>query len=138
MKKEAEGIVIALDGRIAKVKVGRDSDCECCEACLVDRASVTDVYNPVDATVGQRVIIEIPEDNMLIAAFIAFLLPLLTTFMGFLIGVLISQEFGFPALLSEVSTSIVAFILTLLYIKYYDRSIKTKMIPVITDVISEK
>jgi len=58
--------------------------------------------------------------------------------MGFLIGVLISQEFGFPALLSEVSTSIVAFILTLLYIKYYDRSIKTKMIPVITDVISEK
>lgn len=34
MKKESEGIVIALDGKIAKVKVGKDSDCECCEACL--------------------------------------------------------------------------------------------------------
>jgi len=137
VKKEAEGIVIALDGKIAKVKANSHSDCECCEACLVDKATVMDVYNPVDAKVGHRVIIEIPEANLK-AAFIVFLLPLLTTFMGFLIGVWISQNYGFPALLSEISASIVAFVLTLLYIKYYDRSIKTKMMPVITGVISEK
>jgi len=138
VKKESKGIVIALDDKIAKVKAGSNSDCECCESSLVDRAAVMDVYNPVDAKVGQRVIIEIPEANLR-AAFIVFLLPILTTFMGFLIGVWISQKYGFPALLSEVSASIAAFVLTLLYIKYFDRSMtKTKMMPVITDVLSDK
>jgi len=139
VKKEEEGIVIALNGKIAKVRASRHSECESCGACAGDNATVMDVYNPVDAKVGQRVIIEIPEDNMLKAAFIVFLLPLLTTFMGYLIGVWISQKYGFPALLSEVSASIVAFVLTLLYIKYFDRSMtNTKMMPVITDVLSEK
>lgn len=104
----------------------------------VDRATVMDVYNHVDAEVGQRVIVVTPEVNMLKAAFVAFFLPLLTTFMGFLIGLWMSQKYGFPALLSEISASIVAFVLTLLYIKYYDRSIKTIMMPVITGIISEK
>ncbi len=139
MKKETEGIIIALDGKIAKVRASRHSDCENCGACPGDMATVMDVYNPVDAKVGQRVVIKIPEANMLKAAFIVYLLPLLTTFMGFLIGLWISQKYGFPALLSEVSLSIVAFVLTLLYIKYFDRSMsKTKMLPVITDVLSEK
>jgi len=139
VKKETEGIIIALDGKIAKVRASRHSDCENCGACPGDMATVMDVYNPVDAKVGQRVVIKIPEANMLKAAFIVYLLPLLTTFMGFLIGLWISQKYGFPALLSEVSLSIVAFVLTLLYIKYFDRSMsKTKMLPVITDVLSEK
>jgi len=139
VKKETEGIVIALDGKIAKVRASRHSDCESCGACPGDKATVMDVYNPVDAKVGQRVIIEIPEANMLKAAFVVYLLPLLTTFMGFLIGVWISQKYGFPALLSEVSASIVAFVLTLLYIKYFDGSMtKTKMMPVVTDILSEK
>jgi len=28
VKKEAEGIIIALDGKIAKVRAGRHSDCD--------------------------------------------------------------------------------------------------------------
>ncbi|OPX91521.1 MAG: SoxR reducing system protein RseC [Pelotomaculum sp. PtaB.Bin117] len=90
VKKEAEGIIIALDGKIAKVRAGRHSDCDSCGACPGDKAAVMDVYNRVDAKVGQRVIIEIPEANMLKAAFVVYLLPLITIFMGYLIGVWIS------------------------------------------------
>jgi len=140
VKRETEeGIVVALDGRIAKVQAKKHSDCECCGACSGDMATIMDVYNPVDAKVGQRVIIEIPEDKMLKSAFIVFLLPMITTFMGYLIGVWISQRYGLPAMSSKVGASIVAFALTLLYIRYYDRSMaKTKMMPVITDILSEK
>ncbi|MDD4169098.1 MAG: SoxR reducing system RseC family protein [Desulfotomaculaceae bacterium] len=136
MKKGAEGIVIALDGKIAKVKASRHNDCDNCGACPGDNATVMDAYNQVDAKVGQRVNVEIPEANMVKAAFIVYLLPLITTFMGFLIGLWISQKYGFPALLSEVSASIVAFVLTILYIKYVDRSMtKTTKMPIIRDVI---
>ncbi|MDF9406873.1 SoxR reducing system RseC family protein [Pelotomaculum isophthalicicum JI] len=139
MKKEAEGIVMAIDGKIAKVRASRHSDCDSCGACPGDKATVMDVYNRADAKVGQRVVIEIPEANMLKAAFVVYMLPLLTTFMGYLIGVWISQKYGFPALLTEVSASVAAFVLTLLYIKFFDRSMtKIKMMPVITEILSEK
>ncbi|OPY56263.1 MAG: SoxR reducing system protein RseC [Pelotomaculum sp. PtaU1.Bin035] len=138
VKKKTEGIVMALDGKMAKVRASRHSDCDSCGACPGDKATVMDVYNRVDAKVGQRVVIEIPEANMLKAAFVVYMLPLLTTFTGYLIGVWISQKYGFPALFSEVGASIAAFVLTLLYIKYFDKSMaKTKMMPVITDVLSE-
>jgi len=139
MKKETEGIIIALDGKIAKVRASRHSDCESCGACPGDKAAVMDVYNQVGAKVGQRVIFQMPEANMLKAAFIVYMLPLLTTFAGFLIGLWISQAYGLPAVISKVGASVVALVLTLLYIRYYDRSMaKRKMLPVITDILSEK
>lgn len=139
VKKETEGVVISLDGKIAKVRASRHSDCDSCGACPGDKATIMDVYNRVDARVGQRVIIEIPEANMLKAAFVVYMLPLLTIFVGYLIGVWISQKYGSPALLTEVCTSIAAFALTLVYIKFFDRSMsKIKMMPVITEVLSEK
>lgn len=139
MKREEEGIVIASDGKIAKVQAKRHSDCESCGACPGDIAAIMDVHNPVDAKKGQRVIIEISETNMLKAAFIVYFLPLITAFIGFLIGRWISQKYGFPVILLEVGASIAAFMLTLLYIKYYDRVVaKSKMMPVIKDILSEK
>jgi len=139
VKKEEEGIVISLDGKIAKVQAKKHSDCEACGACSGDMATIMDVYNPLNARVGQRVIIKIPEDKMLKSAFIVFLLPMITTFMGYLIGVWISQKYGLPAMSSKVGASVVAFVLTLLYIRYYDRSMaKAKTMPFITDILSEK
>lgn len=133
MKRE-EGIVIALDGKIAKVQK-RYGDCEC----HGNMATFMDVCNSVDAKVGQRVIIEISEANMLKAAFIVFFLPLLSAFFGFLIGRWISQKYGYPVLLSEVSASIAAFVLAIFFIKNYDKSMsKTKTMPVITDILSQK
>ena len=138
MKKE-EGIVISLDGKLAKVQAKRHSDCESCGTCPGDMATIMDVYNPVGAKAGQRVIVEISEVNIVKAAFIVYFLPLITTFMGFLIGAWISQNYGLPELVSKVSASIAAFVLTLLYIRHYDRAMsKTKKLPVITDILSEK
>ncbi|OPX89989.1 MAG: SoxR reducing system protein RseC [Pelotomaculum sp. PtaB.Bin104] len=139
MKKETEGVIIALDGKIAKVRASRHSDCESCGLCPGDSATVMDVMNQVQAKPGQRVIVEIPEEKMVKVAFIVYFLPLITTFIGFLIGMWIAQKYGFPTLLSEISASVTAFVLTLLYIKYFDRSMsKTRMLPVIKAVISEK
>lgn len=138
VKKEEEGVVIALEGKIAKVRASRHSDCESCGACPGDKATVLDVYNQVDAKLGQRVMITIPEANMVKAAFIVYVLPLITTFIGFLIGVWLSQKYGFPALFTEVCTSIVGFVVAIIYIKYFDRSMsKTATMPLITDILSK-
>lgn len=133
MKEEAEGVVIALEGDVAKVRTSRHSDCDDCGMCPGDSAAILDVRNTLDAKVGQRVVIQLPESHMLKAAFVVYLLPLLATFAGFLLGMWIAQKFALPVLLLEVGVAAVAFVLTLLYIRSYDRFMaRTKTMPMIT------
>lgn len=137
MKKETEGIVIAIEGDIAKVKASRHSDCESCGACPGDKAAVLDVYNPLGATIGQKVNIEIPEAKMLKAAFVVYMLPIITTFAGFFFGVWLAEKYVLNEVLTEVSTSVAALLITLIYIKMFDRSTsgKKKMMPVVTRIL---
>ncbi|MBP1765422.1 MAG: positive regulator of sigma RseC/MucC [Firmicutes bacterium] len=82
MEKQQEGIVIETRGDMARVKTSRHNDCENCGACPGNSAIVLDARNPLDAKIGQRVVIEIQEVNMLKAAFIVYVLPLLAAFAG--------------------------------------------------------
>lgn len=138
MKKKEEGVVIALEGQVAKVRASRHNDCESCGACPGDNAMIMDVYNPLEAKVGERVLFEMAAgSNMVKAAFIVYILPLLTAFLGFLIGRWAAYTFAWPVLTLEVIGTIVAFLLALVYVKSYDRSMaKTKMLPVIVNVLT--
>ena len=120
--REQEGVIIALDGQVAKVRVSRHLDCDSCDACAGEGAAVLDAYNSINAGVGQRVSIEMEEANMLKAAFIVYFLPLIGTFIGFLIGYWIAHKYLLPPVPVEVGACILALFLTMLYVRRYDRA----------------
>lgn len=136
--EEQQGIVIATNGQMAKVKASRHNDCENCGACPGNSAMVLDMLNPLGAKPGQRVAFEIQQTNMLKAAFVVYVLPLIAMFVGALAGSYLAGHLHYSALPCEVAGGIIAFILAVLYIKYFDSSAKSKdeMRPTIVRILS--
>lgn len=137
MKKEAQGIVIESNGNLAKVKVNRHGDCKNCGACPGDNATVLDVQNLLKAKPGQRVLFEIKEANMLKAAFVVYILPLIAILLGSLSGMLLAEKIGEVEKIFEIGGGLVAFVLAVLYIKIFDKSTNSdsKMKPIITHIL---
>lgn len=138
MDKQQEGMVIELAGEMARIKTSRHNDCENCGACPGNSAVVLEARNPLGAKVGQRVVIEVQEIGMLKAAFIVYILPLLAIFVGALAGYYLAEYLRQEVLWFEVSGGLIAFVFSILYIKYFDSSARTdaKMQPVIVSIIS--
>lgn len=138
MDKQQEGIVLEVVGDMAKVKTSRHNDCENCGACPGNSAMVLDALNQVGAKPGQRVAIEVQEINMLKAAFIVYILPLIAVFIGALLGGVLAQKFGSESLWFQVIGGVVAFVLSVVYIKYFDSAARldVKMQPIIVRILS--
>lgn len=140
MDKQQEGIVIEVVGDVlARVKTSRHNDCENCGACPGNSALVLEARNDVGAQPGQRVAIEIREVNMLKAAFIVYILPLILVFAGAVAGGVLGGNLGYSPLGFQVGGGTIALILSLLYIKFFDSAASSdvKMQPVITRILSE-
>ncbi len=137
MKKETEGVVIQTTGNIAKVKANRHGDCKNCGACPGDNAMVVDAINPLGAKPGQHVAFEIKEVNMLKAAFVVYILPLVAVFIGALVGGLIAEKIGQWNIPFQIIGGIVAFVLSIIYIKFFDKAANKdeKMKPTITRIL---
>lgn len=138
MTKETEGVVIQVIGNTAKVKANRHGDCKNCGACPGDKAMVVDAENSLGAKPGQRVCFEIKEVNMLKAAFVVYILPLAAVFIGVLIGGLLAKKNIQWNTTFEVIGGIIGFILSVIYIKFFDKAANKneKMRPVITRIVS--
>ncbi|XER06552.1 hypothetical protein SRRS_20920 [Sporomusa rhizae] len=124
---------------MAKVKASRHSDCENCGNCPGSSAIVVEALNPVGAQRGQRVAIEIKEVNMLKAAFIVYMLPLIAAVAGAFAGNYIANlQHAVDPLWYQLGGGFVAFGLSIIYIKFFDRNARTddKMKPVIVRILS--
>lgn len=122
MKNESSGIVIEVKDDIAKVRASNHSDCENCGACPGAAASVVNARNPIGAKPGQHVVFEIEQANMLKAAFVVYILPLIGIFIGALIGTFISMKVGSHLKAFQICGAIVMFVLCLVYVKIFDKS----------------
>ncbi len=138
MEKQQEGIVIEVQGDLARVKTSRHNDCENCGACPGNSAIVLDARNPLGAKPGQRVAIEIQEINMLKAAFIVYVLPLIAAFAGAVTGNWLADRLGYEAVWFQIGGGLIFFVVAILYIRFFDRSSRSnvKMQPVITEILS--
>lgn len=138
MDNQQEGIVIDVHGNMAKVKTSRHNDCDNCGACPGNSAIILDALNPVDAKRGQLVVIEIQQINMLKAAFIVYMLPLVAVFIGAVAGGAAAEYWAFPIAGSRIIGGLAAFLLAVGYIRYFDYSARSddKMQPVIVKVLS--
>lgn len=81
-----QGLVIEVNNDMAKIKVGRHNDCRNCGACPGNDSVIISANNKIGAKPGQRVAFEVKEDNVLKAAFVVFILPLIVAFIGALLG----------------------------------------------------
>jgi sigma-E factor negative regulatory protein RseC len=121
--KTEQGLVVEVINGVTKIKVGRHSDCKNCGACPGDNSIIISANNRIGAKPGQRVLFEMKEKNALMATFIVFILPLISTFIGAVLGMLLGKYFERNINLFAISGGIVAFILSLIFVKFYDKSV---------------
>ena len=139
MVKEEEGIIIEIyENNIAKVKVGRHNECKNCGACPGDNSVVIEAKNPIGAKTGQRISFQMKDTNMLMAAFVVYIVPLVAVVLGILIGQVIAAKLGYSVRGFQIGGGIITFILSLINIKKFDKFAHNndKMQPVITRIIS--
>lgn len=136
--QQQEGIVLEVIGQMAKVKTSRHNDCENCGACPGNAAIVLEARNPVGAKPGQLVVVEVKEVNMLKAAFIVYVAPLIAIFCGAALGDSVAVKTGYSAGWMQAGGGLLGFIISVFYIKFFDRKARSndKMQPVITRVLS--
>ena len=136
--KIEEGTIVGInDNGLADVKVGRHSDCMACGACDGAQNIVVQALNPVGAEVGQHVKFEMRETNIVIGAFVCFVMPLLVAAAGVFIGHWIALSQGLNEINLEIAGGIIGFLLGAVGVKLFDRSLsndanaKPKMVEVL-------
>ncbi len=141
MLEEHEGIVIAVTDQMARIKASRHSDCENCGACPGDNAMVMDARNPIGAVVGQKVLVKIAETNMLKAAFIVYIMPLVAIALGVVIGGEVAAYFGVGYVTTgRIAGGIITFLASIYFVLRYDRHAKgsASMQPVVIRILESK
>ncbi len=135
--KTEQGLVIEVTKDVAKIKVGRHNDCKNCGACPGDDSVIISANNKVGAKPGQRVVFEVKEENVLRAAFIVFILPLIVAFIGVLLGRFVGEYNGLDINVFQIIGGIIAFVLSMIFVKLFDRATtaSNKSQPVILSIL---
>jgi sigma-E factor negative regulatory protein RseC len=136
--KTEQGLVIEVIEDVAKVKVGRHSDCKNCGACPGSDSVIINANNKIGAKPGQRVVFEVKEANVLGAAFIVFILPLIALFIGVILGGLVAGYTGSNIRMFQIIGGIIAFLISIIVVKAFDKAADSnkKSQPVIIQILS--
>lgn len=131
-----QGVVKELKGQFAVVQMQKHAACAGCNACKKG-SSDNDIFieaeNPINASVGDKVEVDLEAPNLLTAAIIVYMIPLL----ALLIGVFIGYKMG-----SDMMSAILGVVFmaaTFGMIKLKDKVMKDskKFTPVITKKVIE-
>lgn len=137
MKSNEIGYVVEQDGEVTKIKLGRHSECKNCGACPGNNNLIVSVNNPLEAKVGDKVCIQMPQDNIIPSVYIVYIQPLVLVFMGAIIGYLISVYTHRSATILEVVFGSIFFIISIIFIKVVDKKAgKSNNLPTIIKIIS--
>ena len=141
--KQEEGVVLEVNDGLARIRVGRHSDCISCGACAGAQNVVVDAVNRLGAEPGQRVRFELQEEHVLRGAFVVFILPMLAAGIGGIIGWQLGLIWHMESIHHEslanpaIGGALLFFLLSLFCVKLYDRKAgrNRQIKPVITGII---
>lgn len=138
MKRNEIGYVVEVNEEVTKIKIGRHSECKNCGACPGNNNLIVSVNNPIGAKVGEKVCVEMPQDNIVPSVYIVYIQPLLLVFIGAIIGYLLSVYTHKSATPFEVIFGCIFFIISLIFIKIVDKKAERKNsnLPTIIKIIS--
>lgn len=124
------GVVVSTKGDKAKVSLQRHSACGDCKGCRWgddDMKMEIEVVNSINAKAGDRVEVNMENQNVLAAAFIAYMIPLITLIGGVVLGSFILDKIGLVQY-KEIGSGIIGLVLTAIsyiIIKSKESSFKT-------------
>jgi sigma-E factor negative regulatory protein RseC len=123
MQEMLQGTVTEVDGDYAKVRPQRHTECDDCQACLAPEMVVL-AYNPHQAVVGQKVEYHQAHQGILLIAWVLFLQPLLSVFLGLWLGNLAAPVVGWPAPAAMVVGAALLFSVAVTVVVRFDRRYK--------------
>jgi len=109
MRRFAQVLSLSDEGNLANVMIRRHSACGNCGKCNTGDNMTLAIDNSFKAERGDMVILELNEGNLVNAALLLYLLPLLGLIIGYLAGV----GLGFQLEFSRIMTSLIFFFLSL-------------------------
>lgn len=127
---ERTGLVIATRGEMATVSLQRHTACEGCGRCAAfigqQPEHQVEVLNSIRAGVGQRVVVEIDDRQMIKASFLLYLFPLAVLIGGILFWLKFAGAFSFNGNqeLSAVGIGFALMGLSYFFIRLLDRRVK--------------
>jgi len=121
-----EGVIIETNGETAKVRCSVHSDCENCGVCPGSDAMIIDVVDTIGAKPGDSVIVESRKSNMVLAAFMVFIFPLLAVGGGIYLGYYLAPRLMISPKLAMTLGGIIFGVMAIYVIKYLDRSLKSE------------
>lgn len=139
--EEMARVVRILNQNMAEVELRRHSACSECGRCghgKDGQPARFEVNNPVQARVGDTVLLEMETGSLMKAVLLIYILPLVNLVIGFVLGNWLNDRFrilpgeAFPALLG---LSLLA--LTFLFVRAYDKRAGSRFHPAIKRVIAE-
>lgn len=133
---EEQGIVVSVRGELAEVRTERRGGCSSCGSsgscgtALIDRffgrrAVTLEAWNEARAAVGERVLVGVDEGGLLVAAFAAYLVPVLGLVAGGLLGQWLGNATGLAEMsvsmlnLSALTGAFLGFVLALSWLRRY-------------------
>lgn len=137
--KQEQGLVVEVYDGLAKIKVGRHAECTSCGACPSSRQVMVEAVNKIGAHPGQRVRFAMQEQNVLVGAFVVFVLPLLAAGLGAVAGWLLAPSLSVSAAQGSAGLALVALVLALGFVRYFDRRVarRQEMKPVIVEILTD-
>lgn len=129
------GIVKKLNSSEAEVEITRSSACgENCASCGLCPGQTARVFaiNDINACVGDRVSIEMSDKNVLGAAFLVYIVPIIALITGYLLSDTIFKNEPLGVL-----TGIIFMAVSFIIIIRIDRKSKRKFTPRIVQIITE-
>ncbi|MGM0470951.1 MAG: SoxR reducing system RseC family protein [Bacillota bacterium] len=86
--------IVETKDDLAVVEIRRHSSCDKCGKCQGNKDMELEVSNPIGAQEGDLVRIELRDKNLLGAALVVYLVPLLNLFLGYFVGSWFSKQYG--------------------------------------------
>lgn len=135
-------IVETLDHNIAKLRMKQHSACAECGKCHTESESkdlIVEVDNSVGAKLGDFVEVDLEAANVLQAAAIAYLIPLVSLLVGVIASYQVLSMIGYNGSM-EIASAVVGFItmsISYIIIKTNDSKFKQskKYMPIVTDIV---
>lgn len=141
-----QGVVTnVLNNHNAMVLVTRHSSCDSCNACKMGREDKTieiEAINRINAREGQTVSIDQEHQNVLKAAFILYVIPLIALLIGITLSMNLLSLFSLSThnelISAGIGFSLMAIVFWLIRLNEEKFKAKDEFVPVITEIIEEE
>lgn len=128
------GVVEGIDRDFVRVRIIKKSACgENCASCkggCVPTERIISAKGIVPCKAGDKVILEMKSERVIAAAFLVYIIPLLSLFLGYFLGDYIFKSEG-----SAVISGIMLMAASIILLRIFDKKSKDKFMARITEIL---